>query len=116
MKMNAVRQGVDVASVSRAIQPPQQRMIDKARLGDLREVAIAAGQLDAANAKFPLFAVGEWRQRFGIDHGIADPGKGASYRDGLVGSQQLSTGVGTDLGGTICINNLPSGPRPGLHQ
>ena len=108
--------GINVATVSGAVNLAELGMCHKSFAGDLGQVPVAAGELYAANTELTFLAVGQRRQRVRIDNGIADAGKRAADRDGLIGAQQLAAGIGADFRRAIGVDDLSPGPRPGLDQ
>ena len=61
------------------------------------EVAVAPGELNAADAEFALLTMGQGRQRVRVNDGVADAGERAANSDRLIGLEKLAAGIGTDF-------------------
>ena len=116
MEMHPQCGGVNVAPVSRSVNLPELGMCHKSLAGDLGQIAVAAGQLNAADAQLALFTMGQGRQRVWVNDGIAHAGERTADRDRFIGPQQLPAGIGTDLCRAVRVDDLSSGARPGLNQ
>ena len=57
MEMYSQGDWVNVAAVSRPVDWPELRVLNKSFVSDLGEVAVAPGELNAADAEFALFAM-----------------------------------------------------------
>ena len=116
MEMHAQIGRINMAPVSRPVNLAEFRMLYKSFAGDLGQVAVAAGELNAADAELAFFTVWQGRQCVRIDNGVADAGKRAANRDRFMGSQQLAAGIGADFRRAIGVDDLSPGPGPGLYQ
>ena len=116
MEMHAEGVGVNVATVSRPVNLPEVGVLNKPLAGDLGQVAVTPGELNAADAEFALFAMLQGCQCVRVNDGVVDSGERATDGDGLVGSQQLAAGVGADFRRAVGVDDLSPGARPGLDQ
>ena len=87
MEMHPEGAGVNVAAVPRPVDRPEVGVLNKTLAGDLGQVAVTSGELNAADAEFALFAMMQGRQCVRVDDGVADPRERATDGDRLVGSQ-----------------------------
>ncbi len=107
---------VDPAAVSGAVEPAEAGMGDELPRRLLREVAVAARDVHAADAELSLLAVEQRQEAADLEDDVADVGKGGADGDRLSGSQALAARVGAGLGGAVGVDDLPPATGPRLDE
>jgi len=115
-EVHTLRPDVDPAFVPGAVETPEPRVRDELLSGLLRQVAVAARNVNPTNAKLSDLPVGQRVELADFEDDVGDVGERRADGHGLPRSQALAACVGARLRRAVGVDDLPSTTRPRLHE
>ena len=115
-EVHTLRADVDLAFVPGAVETAELRVGDELLGCLLRQVAVPARHVYSADAELTNLAVGQRAKLVDLEDDVSDVGERRADGDGLPRPQTLAARVGARLCGAVGVDDLPSTPRPGLHE
>ena len=115
-KVNLLQHRVDPAAIAGAVEPAKPRMLEKLLCCLLGKVAVAAGQMHAADAEFSDLSMRAFVEAPLFENQVGHVGKWRADRDRFARPEALPAGVGARFGGAVGVDDLPAAAGPGLHE
>ena len=107
-EVHALRLNVDFAFVPGAVEATELRVRDELLGGLLRQVAVAACNVDAADTELSDLPVEQWLEFVDLKDDVGDVGEWRANCDGLPRPQALAARVAARLCGTVGVDDLAS--------
>src|SRR5690606_19674258 len=98
-EVHALRVDVDLAAVAGSVESAELRVVDEFLCRLLRQVAVPARGVHAADGEFAPLAVRQRVEATFLEDDVGDVGERRADGDGLARPQALAAGIGARLGG-----------------
>src|SRR5450631_104144 len=115
-EVHALRSDVDFAFVPGTVEAAELRVRDELLGGLLRQVAVPACNVHPTDTELSSLPMGQWLELVDLEDDVGDVGEWRANCDGFPRPQALAACVAARLCGTVGVDDLASGPGPGLHE